>query len=107
MQVHASTGQALQASFHFPTVQFESWDQFAVEEVPKSRIGGFLTVLVWLATLIYLVILVVQWVRSPPIVTSNALWSIDSESYTRGPGREGPEEHIYTCKKLMFLSVHV
>jgi len=58
--------------------KFESWDQFAVEEVPKSRIGGFLTVLVWLATLIYLVILVVQWVRSPPIVTSNALWSIGS-----------------------------
>ncbi|KAF5826385.1 hypothetical protein DUNSADRAFT_3349 [Dunaliella salina] len=34
--------------------------------------------MVWLATLVYLVILVVQWAKSPPIVTSNALWSIGS-----------------------------
>lgn len=38
-------------------------------------IGGAVTILVWCASIVYIVILVVQWVRAPPITTSTAFWT--------------------------------
>ncbi|KAF5827552.1 hypothetical protein DUNSADRAFT_468 [Dunaliella salina] len=55
-------------------------DIFATEIQPKSLEGGWLTMAVWAATVIYLIILVVEWVRSPPTTQSAPDWTIG-----RGP----------------------
>lgn len=51
-------------------------DAFATKMVESSWVGGFITVAVWLATVAYVVVLVVQWVQTPPTKTVGTEWTI-------------------------------
>ncbi|KAF5826459.1 hypothetical protein DUNSADRAFT_3034, partial [Dunaliella salina] len=42
-----------------------------------SRLGAGLTIFVWGATILYIIIAVFQWMRKPPVVAANVEWSID------------------------------
>mmetsp|Transcript_5345 Transcript_5345/g.12568 ORF Transcript_5345/g.12568 Transcript_5345/m.12568 type:complete len:408 (+) Transcript_5345:25-1248(+) len=73
--------QAQQAQQAFEQVKKVSViDMYATEVQPKSHEGGWLTMAVWAATVIYLVILVVEWIRAPATTQSAPDWTIG-----RGP----------------------
>ena len=50
-------------------------DAYAVEPRPSTTVGGAITVLVWLATVIYTAIIIYQWMTRPSSTTNAIIWS--------------------------------
>jgi len=65
----------------------KKFDAYAIEPKESTLMGGVITALVWVATVIYIVIMVVQWRRQPPTVTATTEWTIGA----------GPFPMPWTC----------
>ncbi|KAF5840512.1 hypothetical protein DUNSADRAFT_16453 [Dunaliella salina] len=57
------------------------------------------------ATIVYLVVVVVQWVNSPPVIASNAFWSIEPATYMscHDPILPGSQQVWHPCEPSHYL----